>query len=399
VRNAESKGNLMKPTMREKFFEVPTNSSLESLAEYGEHFANVQRDCLWWLGDLARYAESKWPETYHQIFPEWISPGLVARCAGVAKAYPNESDRNLQATWTQHMRLANDPGRITKVAAIVEAGLTSDESAKETADINRPRWLLAIDVPYWLHRTWYSGAGVEAAKGVSDWIDRLVSRLKEKGLTDVVCAFDGRDNFRKDLTKDWEDRYKPRPPKDPELVHQLQLVEELLASYCCVKLDTYEADDVMASHANQFDGRVTILSQDKDLRQCLCDKVNMLLDVDWTEDATSGDMLPEYKWLSAKQHTEATGLRPDQWAEFQSVMGDSVDGVKGIVGVGEKGAADLIKEFGTIEAIIQAARDNDERIKPKKREAIVEFEPKLEATRQLVTLKTDLRIPQDTRLT
>ena len=127
---------------------------------------------------------------------------------------------------------AGRPDRLERVARSVEAGRTSDEeraaAAQANAEDKRARWLLAIDCNYYLHRFWFSGAGVEAAVGVAKWIQRTVERLKEKGLTDVVCAFDSLQNNRKELTKTWEDKYKDRPPKDPELVQQLHLVRELL---------------------------------------------------------------------------------------------------------------------------------------------------------------------------
>jgi DNA polymerase-1 len=75
-----------------------------------------------------------------------------------------------------------------------------------------------------------------------------------------------------------------------------------------------------------------------------------------------------------------------------------VDGIQGVAGVGEKGAADLIKEFGAVSACIEAAKAGDERIKEKKREALIEFEKRLDVTRQLVTLRTDLPLPSATRI-
>ncbi len=79
-------------------------------------------------------------------------------------------------------------------------------------------------------------------------------------------------------------------------------------------------------------------------------------------------------------------------------MGDACDGVKGAPGIGEKGAADLIREFGTAAEAIAAAKADDERIKPSKRKALIEFEPKLEVTWKLVTLRDDLSIPVSTRI-
>jgi 5'-3' exonuclease len=387
--------------LHDQFFAVPKTSTLESLEEYGNHFADWQRGVPWWLGDLARYAEARWPDTWQQVFPEWVSPGLIARCKAVAQAYPNEADRNPLASWTIHMQESKYPDRVARVQSHVDAGRTSDEARKASTDDNRARWLLAVDTHYYTHKFWFSGAGVEAAMGVSEWIQRTVDRLKaEKGLSDVVCCFDSRTNFRKELTKDWEDAYKPRPPKDPELVQQLTLVRQLLEGhgFCCASLDGFEADDVMASYATQFDGKVTLLCADKDVRQCLSNKCNMLTDVEWTEDETSGDMLPNYKWLTAKTNTEATGIRPDQWADYQAIMGDNTDGIKGAPGIGEKGAATLIQTFGTLDNVIQAARDNDERLKPRQRESLLELAERLDIVRQLVTLRTDLTLPTTTRI-
>ena len=391
----------MPQRMNKRFLDC-SKMTIEEAESYGTGLAEQQRDVMFQLGDLARYAEARWPDNHYQVWPEWVSHGLIARAAGVARAYPNQADRLHDVTFTQYMQNAGRQDRHERLAAIVDKGLTSDESRKADWD-ERQRWLLAIDVHFYLHRFWYSGAELESAMSVASWVGRLVERLKEKQLTDVVCCFDSKRNLRKELVErapEFEEKYKDRPPKPEGLGHQLTLVRELLekAGYCCVSQDGFEADDLLASFAKQFDGRVSISSADKDLRQCLSDECNMLLDVTWSEDETSGDMIPDYKWLSARSHTEATGIRPDQWAEYQAIMGDNVDGIKGVAGVGAKGAADLIKEFGTVEGVIQAAKDDHESIRPKKREALIDFEEKLAVTRRLVTLKTDLEIPTTTRI-
>ncbi len=387
--------------MRPRFFDCK-DLTLEEAESFGEGFAIWQRDIMFWCADLARYAEARWPDHHHQVWPDWASPGMIQRAAGVGRRYPAEADRQAEATFTQYLQVANKPDRKELLEEIVERGLTSDQSRKadstERSD-TRQRWCLAVDVHYFLHRHWHSGAGVEAAMQVAGWVDRTVKRLKERNLTDVLCCFDSPMSFRKELTKEWEHKYKDRPPKDPELSQQLTLVRELLEGhgFCCVTLDGFEADDLMASAARQFDGRVTLLTQDKDLRQCLSERCNILLSVDWTGDE-AGNMTPEYKWLSSKQHTDDKGLLPGQWAEYQAICGDKVDGIKGAAGVGEKGATDLIQTFGSVAATIQAAKDDDERIKPRQRQALIDFEPQADITRQLVTLRTDLELPTSTRI-
>lgn len=400
----------MTSRMQELFLDT-SGLDIAGLEAWGRDLIELQKSINWWIGDLALDANAKLgSENYSQAFPVDTSPGLVQRCEAVARAYPPKN-RNPAASWHIHMQHANKPNRIELVAAAVNAGRTSDEerahSTQVKQDDKRRRWLLAIDVNYHVTRMWASGAETEAAKEVAGWIKRTVARLKEKGLTDCVCCLDSSNSFRKELTKEWgDDRYKARATKDPELGQQLRLAEEMLSEFCCAKLDGFEADDLMASYAKQFDGQVTLLTVDKDMRQCLSSKCNMLVDVEWSEDPTSGDMLADYKWVSAKQHiegctyngTSVVGIRPEQWTTFQSLAGDSSDNISGAVGIGAKIAADLVKEFGTIEEIIKAAKDDDERITKKKREALIEFEGKLEITRKLVTLRTDLQLPTTTKI-
>ena len=387
---------------RKRFLDCK-NLTIEEAEDLGKHLAALQRDISFYCGDLARHAEARWPDRHPQVWPEDVSPGMLARMAGVCRAYPKEEDRQHEVTYTQYMQVAKKPNRNSLLIGMV--GQTTDESRKslqgEVAPAPNP-WLLAVDVNYYLHRFWFSGAGVEAAQGVADWIGRTVARLQEKGLTNLACCFDSRVNHRKALTEGWDAPYKPRPPKDPELGRQLNLVRELLEknNFACVSQEGMEGDDIMASYAAQFDGRVTLMTQDKDMRQSLSgSRVNMLLDVDWMENPTSGEMLPDYKWLSAAAHAEETGVRPDQWVDVQMLQGDSVDGIKGCPGIGKKGAIDLIKEFGTIKDVFEAAEAEDERIKEKKRAALIEFrDSTAETTRLLVTMRTDLTVTKATRL-
>lgn len=413
--------------MDEEFATTPQRTVFIDLKGYdvslatsiGTTFGWWQRGINWWIGDLARYAKHvlHLGDNYSQVFPEWVSPGLIQRCEAVASAYPKESDRNPLATWTQHMQVAGKPDRIALVAAAVDKGLTSDESRKapEEKPDGKMRWLLAVDVNYHVNRTWFSGAGVESAVGVATWVQRTVARLKEKGLTDVACCFDSPTNHRKELTATWEQKYKGnRGPRDPELSQQLNLVRELLAGhgFACVSVDGYEADDVMASYAKTFPGKVAILAQDKDMKQCLSgERVVMLLDVTWLADEHSGDMLPEYHWYTEKPHSkitcknllEDTGLTPQQFPDLQCLMGDATDCIAGAPGIGEKGAVNLLREFGSVAECIKAARNEDERLlkMPRGRamvKGLLEFEPSLDVTRKLVTLVDSLDLPQSTRI-
>ena len=389
---------------------APPGTTIEEFETYCGLAAEMQRAVNWILGDLALAVERQHPNSFNQAWPPWVSPDLIARCKGVARAY-SPDERNLLGTWTMHSFHAKNPSRVAMVQSIVDAGQTTDEARKNPPKptATKQDWLLAVDVNYFIHRYFHSGAGVEAASTFDGWLARLIERLREKGLTDVVCCFDSRTNHRKKLTEGWESAYKPRAEKDQELSDQLNLAPELLKArnLACVSIDDMEADDVMASYAVQFPGRVTLLTQDKDMRQCLSEKCNMLIDVTWEENTETGDHLPVYKWVSAKQHTEegvtysgtkVVGITPEQWTEFQAIAGDSTDGIKGVDGIGGKGAMDLIKAHGTVKKVIEAAKDGAADVSEKKRLALVAFEDVHDVMLQLVTLRNDLVVQLVTKL-
>jgi 5'-3' exonuclease len=420
-------------------------SFIQELETYCGLACEMQRGCNWYIGDLCNAAESVWrrrklPGDWQQVVPVWASPGHIDRCRAVAKAYKAE-ERNPLATWSVHMHHANDPNRIALVQAAVDAGQTSDENRKDPAlpepvvepeptpveehvepqvetqeevaqaepEPENPRWLLAVDINYYIHRYFHSGAGVESAKTFDEWLSRTIGRLVEKGLTDVVCCVDSHTSFRKQLTEGWEAPYKPRAEKDAELAGQLRLAPELLKArnLPVVSIEGMEADDVMASYAIQFPGRVTLLTQDKDMRQCLSQTCNILQDVTWEQNPETGQHLPKYKWVSLKQHieegstysgTKVIGINAELWPHFQAIAGDSTDGIRGCEGIGGKGAMDLVLAHGTVQDVIEACKDGSANLKPKKIDAVLEFEAVAETMLKLTTLRTDLTVPWVTTL-
>ena len=92
-----------------------SNLTLEEAERLGEVLTLLQRDVMFQLGDLARYAEARWPDTFHQCFPEWISPGLLARNAGVCRAFPKEGDRSHECTYSQYLQVAGKPDRYAQI--------------------------------------------------------------------------------------------------------------------------------------------------------------------------------------------------------------------------------------------------------------------------------------------
>ena len=409
----------------EQSADCPPGTSLKEFEAQCGLAAFIQRSANWIIGDLALAAELQYPSTHEQAWPVWVSPDLLDRCKAVCLAYPPDS-RNIDATWSIHMKHTKDPQRVALVQAHVDAGHTSDEARKtpvtvaevvpepepvveqEPEDTNR--WLLCVDISYYINRQ-FPKSGATTAVDVCGWLARLILHLVEtKNLTDVVVCFDGPNNHRKKLTEGWEFPYKDkRTEKDTELVVQLNAIPDRLKelNIPCVKLDGFEADDVMASYAAQFPGKVTLMTADKDLRQCLSPKCNILRDVSWEENTDTGQHLRTFDWVSAKKHFEdgvtyggvkAAGITPEQWPHYQAIAGDPVDEIKGCIGIGGKGALDLIHAHGTVQGVIQACKDGTANLTQKKIDAVLDFEPLAETTLLLTTMRTDLNVPKITTL-
>src|SRR5213078_542385 len=120
------------------------------------------------------------------------------------------------------------------------------------------------------------------------------------------------------------------------------------------------------------------VSKDKDLRQILTPCVHMY-------DPSNDEVIDE------KKLEEKVGYSPREAIEVQRLMGDNIDNVPGIPGVGEKTAAKLIKKYGKAEAVLEHLDE----LTPKLRENFEKFGNKLPMARQLVTLKNDVEFDFD----
>ena len=199
----------------------------------------------------------------------------------------------------------------------------------------------------------------------------------------VVVAFDAGDlTFRHEM----DDTYKAQRSAMPDdLSIQIRMIRRILDAYNLpvIVQDRMEADDLMASvaaQAQEKDIRVFLCSKDKDLRQCLEDgRVTML-------DLRRGDVIDE-KYLMADW-----GIRPGQVVDFQALVGDSVDNVPGVPGVGPKTATKLLAQHDTLENVF----DNIDTVPGKAlKEKLHKGRESAFNSRELVRLRTDLPLPAD----
>ena len=227
------------------------------------------------------------------------------------------------------------------------------------------------------------GLNVGAVYGYTTMLWKLADSLdKADGPTHLAVILDASEStFRNRMY----DQYKAnRPPPPPELVPQFPLIRDATRAFSipCLEEDGLEADDIIACYAKEAaraGWQVTIVSSDKDLMQLVEDgKVDML------------DTMNDRR-IGVAEVIEKFGVGPDKVGEVLALMGDSVDNIPGVPGVGPKTASKLIQEFGTVEAVLAAAPD----MKPSKmRDNLIEHAEKARISRRLVELICDSPLPE-----
>ncbi len=230
------------------------------------------------------------------------------------------------------------------------------------------------------------GTPVGAVYGYTTMLWKLADDLhKADGPTHLAVILDkGSTSFRNALY----DQYKAnRPPPPEDLVPQFPLIRDATRAFSlpCIEEDDLEADDLIASYARAAVERgwhVTIVSSDKDLMQL----------IGKGHDDARIDMLDTMKnqRIDVPEVIEKFGVPPEQVGDVLALMGDSVDNIPGVFGIGPKTASKLIQEHGSLEGALAAA----EGMKASKlRERLIEQADLARLSRVLVTLKEDCTLP------
>jgi DNA polymerase-1 len=252
---------------------------------------------------------------------------------------------------------------------------------------NEPRTLYLIDAHAQIFRAYYAirggmnspvtGEPTQAVFGFAGMLLKLFRQFQPHYV--VVCADSKGPTFRDDIY----DQYKANreaPPEDFE--SQVERIFQMTKMFGIplIAIPGAEADDIIATctqrmldDPNHQDVRVRIVSKDKDLEQLLTDRVTMF---DIHNDETIDlDALREKK-----------GITPAQVTDMLALMGDNIDNIPGVDGIGPKTAAKLIAEFGDIDSIYA----NIDKIKGKRRENLEKARQFMDISRKLVALKRDL---------
>src|SRR5438552_1224282 len=211
------------------------------------------------------------------------------------------------------------------------------------------------------------GLQVNAVLGFCNMLWKLLREMPEDNRpTHLAIIFDKSEiTFRNKIYPDYKAH---RPPAPDDLIPQFAFIREAVRAFDlpCLEQAGFEADDLIATYVREACERgatATIVSSDKDLMQLVTDCVTMY------------DTMKDRR-IGVAEVIEKFGVPPEKVVEVQALIGDSVDNVPGVPGVGPKAASTLISELGSLDRIL-SAEDNPEKIEEELKAALVTIEKRI----------------------
>jgi DNA polymerase I len=255
------------------------------------------------------------------------------------------------------------------------------------------RRLFLIDGPSLVYRAFYAlpesiatstGEPTNAIFGFSSMLVKIVT---DHGVQPTMVAWDAGSSGRTELFAEYKAGRRSRPDL---LKAQWPAMEPLVEAfgYRNVKLDGYEADDVIASLAEQARTAgvpVTIVTGDRDVFQ-LIDEQGLV------QVMATARGITETKLYDRQAVIDRYGLSPELIPDFYGLKGDTSDNIPGIPGIGEKTASELIQRFGSLEGVLSHVRDIGG---PKRKQSLIDHAEDARLSKSLATVKRDLPVDFD----
>ena len=233
------------------------------------------------------------------------------------------------------------------------------------------------------------GENTSIAWGVANFLKRLLNTHKPELL---AWVHDSGATFRDELYPDYKaTREKLADDLQADFDQGLVRVLQLLAAYDIPVLtaEGFEADDVigtMAKKGVEAGYNVVIVSGDKDFQQLVRPGVWLL------NPGRGGPASVEENWVGVENASDRLGVPPERVIDYLAIVGDSSDNVPGVKGIGEKGAIELITQYGPLENILAHVGDIT---KKRPREALQQYEAEARLSKQLVTIHCDVPVALD----
>jgi DNA polymerase-1 len=233
------------------------------------------------------------------------------------------------------------------------------------------------------------GENTSASWGIANFLQRLITKHQPEYLGWV---HDSGLSFR-------HERYPAYKATREKLTEELQSdfdrgmdrIREILDAYRIpiMTLPGYEADDVigtLVARSVEAGVNVVVVSGDKDFQQLVKPGVWLL------NPGRGGPANVEEHWVGIENADERLGVAPGFVTDYLALVGDSSDNIPGVRGIGDKTAAELVKQYGHLESILAHA---SEITKKRPREALLEHAENARLSKELVTIRTDLAVPFD----
>ncbi len=233
------------------------------------------------------------------------------------------------------------------------------------------------------------GENSSIAWGVANFLKRLLNTHQPELL---AWVHDSGATFRDELYPDYKaTRERLTDDLQADFDQGLERVLQLLAAYDIPVLtaEGFEADDVIGTMARKgVDAgyNVVIVSGDKDFQQLVRPGVWLL------NPGRGGPASVEERWVGVENANDRLGVPPERVIDYLALVGDSSDNVPGVKGIGEKGAIELITQYGALENIIAHVHDIT---KKRPREALLQYEADARLSKQLVTIHQDVPVDLD----
>ena len=233
------------------------------------------------------------------------------------------------------------------------------------------------------------GENTSASWGIANFLQRLITKHQPEYLGWV---HDSGLSFR-------HERYPAYKATREKLTEELQSDFDRGMDRICEMLDAYripiltlpgfEADDVigtLVARSVEAGVNVIVISGDKDFQQLVRPGVWLL------NPGRGGPANVEEHWVSVENAEERLGVAPEFVTDYLALVGDSSDNIPGVRGIGDKTAAELVKQYGHLESILDHAT---EITKKRPREALLEHAENARLSKELVTIRDDLPVPFD----
>src|SRR5437868_10301534 len=228
------------------------------------------------------------------------------------------------------------------------------------------------------------GQPAGAVYGYTTMLWKLADGLnRADGPTHMAVILDKPEHTHRNEMYDQYKAHRPPPPED--LVPQFPLIRTATRAFSipCIEEEGLEADDIIACYvtaAKAAGWKVTIVSSDKDLMQLIDEDAGIdMLD-------TMND-----RRIGRAEVLEKFGVPPEKVGDVLALMGDSVDNVPGVPGVGPKTASQLIQTYGDLETALASA---EQITKPKLKQSLIDHADAARLSRELVRLVCDAPLPE-----